>query len=134
VGGNYTPILQPIADIQFHSDLESDEPLGNISYLYAFSSIGVFIILLACINYMNLSTAKSVKRAAEIAMKKTLGSSKSSLVFSFLGESILLSFISLVFAILIVFIVLKGTSFNSLIDKNLVPDFMNNPLLLLGLL
>lgn len=132
VGGNYTPILQPIVDIQFHSDLESDEPLGNISYLYAFSSIGIFIILLACINYMNLSTAKSVKRAAEIAMKKTLGSSKSSLVFSFLGESILLSFISLVFAILIVFIVLKGTSFNSLIDKNLVPDFMNNPLLLLG--
>lgn len=132
VGGNYTPVLQPIADIHFYSDLDSDEPLGNISYLYAFSIIGVFIILLACINYMNLSTAKSVKRSGEIAMKKTLGSSRRSLLFSFLGESIFLSVISLVFAILIVFVVLSGTAFNSLIDKNLTADFFHNPLLLWG--
>jgi putative ABC transport system permease protein len=84
VGGKYTPILQPLADIHFHSDLDADEATGNIAYVYAFTGIGVFIILLACINYMNLSTAKSVKRAAEIAMKKTLGSGKRALVLSFL--------------------------------------------------
>ncbi len=132
VGGKYTPILQPLADIHFHSDLGSDEPLGNINYLYAFTSIGIFIILLACINYMNLSTAKSVKRAGEIAMKKTLGSSKSTLILSFLGESIFLSFISLLVAIAIVFTVLKATSFNSLIGKDLSPDFLTNPLLMIG--
>jgi putative ABC transport system permease protein len=65
VGGKYTPILQPLADVHFHSDLGSDEPQGNLSYLYAFTGIGLFIILLASINYMNLSTAKSVKRATE---------------------------------------------------------------------
>jgi putative ABC transport system permease protein len=132
VGGKYTPILQPLASIHFHSDLGADEPLGNISYLYAFSIIGVFIILLACINYMNLSTAKSVKRASEIAMKKTLGSGKRSLVFSFLGESVFLSLLSLVVAIVIVLLVLKTTSFNSLIGKDLTPDFFHNPLLLFG--
>ncbi|HTH54685.1 MAG TPA: ABC transporter permease [Cyclobacteriaceae bacterium] len=132
VGGQYTPVLQPLGDIHFHSDLQADEPVGNLSYLYAFTGIGIFIILLACINYMNLSTAKSMKRAAEIAMKKTLGSGKRSLVLSFLGESVFLSFISLVFAIVLVLLVLKATSFNSLIGKDLSPDFIHNPLLLFG--
>jgi putative ABC transport system permease protein len=132
VGGQYTPILQPLSDIHFHSDLQADEPIGNLSYLYAFTGIGVFIILLACINYMNLSTAKSMKRATEIAMKKTLGSGKRSLILSFLGESIFLSFISLLLAVGFVIFVLKATSFNSLIGKDLSPDFFHNPLLLIG--
>lgn len=132
VGGKYTPILEQLASIHFHSDLDADEPQGNIAYLYAFTGIGIFIILLACINYMNLSTAKSVKRAPEIAMKKTLGSGKRALVLSFLGESVFLSMVSLVLAIGIVFLVLKGTSFNQLIGKELTPDFAGNPLLLSG--
>lgn len=132
VGGKYDPILQPLASIHFHSDLESDEATGNIAYVYAFTGIGAFIILLACINYMNLSTAKSVKRAGEIAMKKTLGSGKRSLIFSFLGESVFLAFISLLVAVAIVWMVLNLTSFNSLVDKNLTADFFSNPVLLLG--
>lgn len=132
VGGKYTPILEPLASIHFHSGLDADEPQGNIAYLYAFTGIGIFIILLACINYMNLSTAKSVNRASEIAMKKTLGSGKRSLVYSFLGESVFLSMISLVVAIAMVFIVLKATSFNDLVEKDLSPDFFNNPVLLAG--
>lgn len=132
VGGQYDPILQPLADIHFHSDLQSDEATGNIAYVYAFTGIGIFIILLACINYMNLSTAKSVKRASEIAMKKTLGSSKQSLILSFLAESVFLSFVSLVVAIGFVLIVLNATSFTSLINKNLTVDFLNNPTLLVG--
>lgn len=134
VGGKYTPIVEPLADIHFHSTVEGDEPHGNIIYLYAFTGIGVFIILLACINYMNLSTAKSVSRATEIAMKKTLGSGKRALVVSFLSESIFLAFISLALAILLVLFVLKATSFNQLIGKNLDPDFLSNRLLLFGAL
>lgn len=132
VGGKYTPILESLASIHFHSDLDADEPHGNITYLYAFTGIGIFIIILACINYMNLSTAKSVSRATEIAMKKTLGSGKRALVFSFLGESVFLSFISLLLAVLLVFTILKATSFNQLIDKDLSPDFLHNPVLLFG--
>lgn len=133
VGGVYNPpILQPLASIHFHSDLDADQPQGNIAYLFAFTGIGVFIILLACINYMNLSTARSVNRAAEIAMKKTFGSGKLALALSFLGESIFLSFIALLVAIGIVFVVLNATSFSDLIGKNLTLDFVNNPLLILG--
>ena len=132
VGGKYTPILEPLADIHFHSDLQADEPQGNIAYLYAFTGIGIFIIILACINYMNLSTAKSVNRAAEIAMKKTLGSERRSLILSFLGESVLLSMISLVLAIIIVFLVLEATSFNQLIEKDLSADFLTDRFLLPG--
>jgi putative ABC transport system permease protein len=132
VGGQYDAILQPLASVHFDATLIDDEPTGNMAYLYAFSAIGLFIILLACINYMNLSTAKSVNRASEIAMKKTLGSGKSSLVLSFLGESVFLSLISLILAILLVFLVLNFSSFNSLIQKNLVLDFLGNTTLLFG--
>lgn len=132
VGGQYSAILQPLAEIHFDNSLLSDEPTGNKAYLYAFTGIGVFIMLLACINYMNLSTAKAVKRAAEIAMKKTLGGSKRSLIFSFLGESVFLSFISLLVAVALVQIILNFSAFNSLIEKDLVPDFFNNPILLFG--
>lgn len=132
VGGHYDPILENLADIHFHSTLSGDEPRGNLAYLYAFTGIGIFIIVLACINYMNLSTAKSVNRAGEIAMKKTLGSSKRSLILSFLGESVLLSLIAMVLAVAIVYLVINGTSFNSLISKNLSTDFVGNELLLAG--
>jgi putative ABC transport system permease protein len=132
IGGKYTPLLEPLADIHFHSTLGADEPHGNIVYLYAFTAVGLFIVLLACINYMNLSTAKSINRASEIALKKTLGSSKGALVISFLTESVLLSFISLIVAFFVVFFILRVTSFNSLIGLNLSPDFFHNPLLLFG--
>ena len=132
VGGKYEAILEPLTSIHFHSDLDSDEPHGNLTYVYAFTGIGIFIILLACINYMNLSTAKSVNRAGEIAMKKAMGSSKQALMFSFLGESILLSLVAFVMAIGLVFFVLQGTGFNNLIGRKLQPDFLHNPLLLFG--
>ncbi|HYC83852.1 MAG TPA: ABC transporter permease [Chryseosolibacter sp.] len=132
VGGKYTPVLHRLADIHFHSDLQYDEPLGNIAYVYAFTGIGIFIILLACINYMNLSTAKSVKRATEIAMKKTLGSSRRSLIISFLSESIFLSLVSLLAAVGIVYLILNLSTFNDLIGRNLTPDFFHNPTLLFG--
>lgn len=132
VGGTYTPILEPLAGIHFYSDLTRDEPHGNIAYVYAFTAIGMFIILLACINYMNLSTAKSVNRAGEIAMKKTLGSGKRELTFSFLAESVFLSIVSLLLAIGIVYVVLEATSFNDLIGKSLSADFFHNPVLLIG--
>lgn len=132
VGGKYTPVLEPLADIHFHSDLNADEPHGNLSYLYAFTGIGFFIILLACINYMNLATAKAVNRASEIAMRKTLGLGKGALRMAFLGESVLMAFASLVLAVAMVVFVLKGTAFNELIGKNLSANFTGNPLLIFG--
>lgn len=132
INGKYEPILERLDKIHFYSKQDYDEPHGNLAYLYAFTTIGIFIVLLACINYMNLSTAKSVKRATEIAMKKTFGSGKWALMLSFLTESIFLSFVSLVLAIAVVVFILNVTSFNALIAKNLSLDFLSNKILLLG--
>jgi putative ABC transport system permease protein len=132
LNGKNTPILESLSDIHFYSELQDGEPHGNLTYLNAFTGIGIFIILLACINYMNLSTAKAVGRATEIAVKKIAGSGRRILLLSTLGESILLSFISLIVAITLVFVVLNGSSFNQLIGKNLTPDFVHNTFLLFG--
>lgn len=132
VNGHYEPILERLDHIHFNSTLDGDEPRGNKAYLYAFTGIGIFIVLLACINYMNLATAKSVNRAGEMAMRKTLGSGKSGLMLAVLGESVLLSLVAYVVAIGLVFLVINGTAFNSMIEKQLTLDFVHNPVLLWG--
>ncbi len=132
VSGKNAPILEPLANIHFYSDLQDNEPHGNKAFLYAITCIGILIILLACINYMNLSTAKSISRTKEIMIKKIVGSRRRTMVLSFLSESILLSFISMILAIVIVFLLLNSTSFNLLIGKNLSLDFLHNQVLLFG--
>ncbi|MEQ1586202.1 MAG: FtsX-like permease family protein [Cyclobacteriaceae bacterium] len=131
IGGKYTPILEPLASIHLYSTLKADLPQGNIMYLYTLAGVGMFIILLACINYMNLSTAKSSSRSTEIAIKKTLGSGNRNLMVAFFIESILLSLISFILALFLVAFILTSTSFNLLIEKNLSLDIINQPELLI---
>ncbi|MBL7698975.1 MAG: ABC transporter permease [Chitinophagaceae bacterium] len=90
---------------------------GMIEYVRLFSIIAVIILLIACVNFMNLSTARSEKRAKEVGIRKTLGSGKSQLIFQFFLESIILSTIAFVVSIVAVYLLLPA--FNSLVDKNL---------------
>ena len=83
--------LQPLSDIHLHSDLIAEfQPNGNINYVFLFSGLAAFILILACINFMNLATARSVKRAKEVGIRKTLGSVRKQLVAQFFTESVLL--------------------------------------------
>ncbi|MCK5462382.1 MAG: ABC transporter permease, partial [Bacteroidales bacterium] len=102
--GNYWKyILQPLEEIHLTSDLDGEiEPNGNIQYVYIFSVVGLIILLIACINFMNLSTARSATRAREIGLRKVSGAGRRSVIVQFFGESVLLAFISLVFALIIV--------------------------------
>lgn len=89
--------LQPLTSIYFESDrLPEIGSTGDRSYVYIFSAIGIFILIIGCINFMNLSTAQSFHRAREVGIRKTLGVHKSQLIRQFLGESVLLVLISLV--------------------------------------
>ena len=99
IGGRVEYSIQPLTDIHLHSDL-LNEPAGqsDIAYIYAFSAIGLFILLIACINFMNLSTARSAKRAQEVGMRKVLGADKKKLVYQFLGETIILSSFAFIIA------------------------------------
>ncbi len=134
ISGQFSIIMEPLADIHFYSKLESDLPRGSIGYLYAFITVGCFIVILASINYMNLATAKSISRSKEVAVKKVMGSNKRALVVSFLAESIFLSFISLILSIGILFVLLKSTSFSNTIQKNLLLNFIENPVLVFGVI
>jgi putative ABC transport system permease protein len=94
--------LQPISDIHLYSEGISDEiPHGDIKYVWLFGGIACFILLLACINFINLSTAKSANRAKEVGLRKVVGSVRSYLVKQFLTESILYSMVSFIFGIIL---------------------------------
>lgn len=134
IEGTATPLLQPFTSIHFESDLANDEPNGNIYYVYTFSTIGFFLILLACINYMNLATARSVYRSGEIGIRKVLGVTRFSLFWSMLLEALVLSFIAMILSIIVCYIILSFTPFNFWIDKELTLDFINNTTLLFGVI
>jgi putative ABC transport system permease protein len=96
---------------------------GRIEYVRLFSIIAIFILIIACINFMNLTTARSVKRAKEIGVRKVVGALRSSLIRQFIGEAILLAILSLVIAILLVIALLPV--FNELTGKTIQPPFTN---------
>ncbi|RIV17255.1 ABC transporter permease [Fibrisoma montanum] len=117
--------LQKVTDIHLYSHTDSEiEPTSDIKNVYLFSAIGLFILLIACINYMNLATARSAGRAKEVGMRKVVGALRNQLVGQFLSESILLVLFALLFAIVLVVICLpslndftgKQLSFGQLID------------------
>lgn len=117
-GFTKTLFLQPVTDIHLHSSIGNElASNGNIIYLYILGSIAGFILLIACINFMNLSTAKSEQRAREVGVRKVLGAQKHSLVLRFLGESFLLCLISLILALVLAWLLLP--LFNSLTQKQL---------------
>lgn len=132
VDSDFKPRFVPLADVHFNSQALYDLATGNKAYTKSFTAIGILILILASINYMNLATARATSRSKEVGVRKVLGSSKFKLRSQFLIESILITFLSLVFAILIVQIIISLTSLNDLIDKDLKLDFVHNKLLLFG--
>ena len=130
--------LQPITDIHLNSDLNGEfEANGNKTYVLIFFVISVIILLIACINFMNLSTAKSSLRAKEVGLRKVVGSSRSKLMLQFLYESVILSFISLALGLLIIQILLPA--YRNFIGRQLHMHYFDNfmvipSLLALGLL
>ena len=117
-----TFFTQPITDIHLHSTLGFElEANGNSQYVYIFAAIALFILVIAIINFVNLSTARSADRAKEVGVRKTLGSPRSSLVGQFLTESLLVSLIAMLLALGLAEIFRRP--FNDLAAKNLTLNF-----------
>jgi putative ABC transport system permease protein len=125
--------VKPLSQFHFHSNVLGEiGQRGDMSKIYIFSAIGLFILLIACINFMNLSTARSAKRSREVGMRKVVGANKFSLVKQFLSESVLFAFLALMLAAVLAEIFLP--IFNKIIGRTLSLSFFDNWLISLGLI
>jgi len=125
--------LQPLKDIHLTSNYRYE--LGNNSTrqtVFVFAAVALFVLLIACINFINLSTARSAERAKEVGLRKTLGAERPQLVSQFLGESVAISLISLIVALVAIQLLLP--SFNTLAEKSLALNYLQQWPLLLGLI
>jgi putative ABC transport system permease protein len=117
-------VLQPMNNWRLYSEFKNGKVAGGrIQFVYLFAIIGFFVLLLACINFMNLSTARSEKRSKEVGIRKTVGSLKSQLISQFLSEAILIAGIAFLFCLLFAHLLLP--LFNTLSDKQMTLPFNN---------
>lgn len=133
-GNKLSYSLVPLTKIHLYSTDRDFElsPSGNIQYVYIFSAVAIFILLIACVNFMNLTTARSANRAKEVGIRKVLGTDRSNLMTQFLCESILMVAMSLVIAIGLVNIFLP--SFNHIANKSIEMKALLSPVILVSIL
>jgi putative ABC transport system permease protein len=123
---------QWLTDIHLHSQLDSEmKTNGNINIVLTFSAIALVILAIACINFMNLTTARSTQRAKEVGMRKVVGATHHQLIVQFLGESVLLTASAMLIAMALVELLLPW--FSAFVERDLAFDYLLNPKLLLGL-
>ncbi len=124
--------LWPITDVHLYSNLASEiEPNGNFDYVIVYLAVALFILLIACINFMNLSTARSSLRSMEVGLRKVMGADKSVLVRQFMGESFVMTFFAMLLAIVLVYLFLP--IFSDFTDKPLSLNFFLHPEYLLAI-
>ncbi len=126
---SYDLMTTPLSEVHLNSSLSGDLPTGNREYVYIFSIVAIFILLLAAINYMNMATAQSSGRSREVGMRKVMGAEKFQLIGQFLSESIILALIANFLALLLVVILLPD--FNSLTGKDMLINDIIQPEFLL---
>jgi putative ABC transport system permease protein len=125
--------LQRIPDIHLHSKIQDEaEAGGDISYIYIFGAVAGFMLIIACINYMNLATARSANRAKEVGIRKVMGSQRSQLIYQFITESVVIALIALVVSLVLIYLLLS--TFNTLSSKEIPFGYILQAPVLLSLL
>jgi putative ABC transport system permease protein len=125
--------LQQIPTIHLHSKIADEaEEGGDISTIYIFSAVALFMLIIACINYMNLATARSANRAKEVGIRKVMGSQRSQLILQFISESVVLALFSLLLSLILIYALLPV--FNSLANKELPFGYVLQPTIIFSLL
>lgn len=124
--------LQPITEIHLHSKIADEaEGGGDISYIYIFGAVALFMLVIACINYMNLATARSVNRAREVGLRKVMGSQRGLIMAQFLTESVVMAVMALTVSLLLIYLLLP--TFNVMANKHLDIQHLTQPVILLSL-
>jgi len=134
INGSWKSWLQPLTSVHLSSDVGYDLPTGNPIYLYGCAAVALFILLVACINYMNLATARAMRRAHSVGIRKILGASRLTLGLQFLGEAVLFSLLAVIIGVVIVEVTLRFTNINSLMGQQVSLDLAQHPALIAALL
>ncbi len=125
--------LQKITDIHLHSKIQDEaEAGGDISYIYIFGAVAAFMLIIACINYMNLATARSANRSKEVGIRKVMGSQRFQLLAQFITESIVIAFMAMAISIILIYALLPA--FNTLANKELPFSYILQPTVLFSLI
>lgn len=132
INASFNLMSTPLADTHFRQGLGSELPTGNRSYILIFSAVALFLLLIAAINYMNMATARSAKRAKEVGVRKVHGAYRNQLIRQFLSESVALAMVALLIAILVVTLLMPD--FNNLSGKSLNFSLRDNPVIFLEIL
>jgi ABC-type antimicrobial peptide transport system permease subunit len=125
-------MLAPLTGIHLHSYFGYGKPIGDVKYIYIFSAIALFVLLIACINFMNLATARSARRAREIGLRKVVGARRTSVALQFLGETILTSFVALLVAVGLIALLIEPAS--ALAGKDMSASILLRAEVLAGML
>lgn len=125
--------LQPITAIHLHSKIQDEaESGGDISYIYIFAAVAIFMLLIASINYMNLATARSANRAREVGIRKVMGSQRTQLIWQFLVESVVITVVALAVSLVLIYALLP--LFNQLSNKQLPFSYIIQPVIVWSLI
>lgn len=124
-------IVQALEDIHYGPSFVRDQPQGNIFYVYGFFMVAIFVLLIACINYTNLATARATKRAKEVGMRKVIGASRTQLIFQFFGESLAYVFIALLLALAFVEVAQRFTELGTVLGKSNLLDIREDTSILI---
>ena len=130
-GSTFLPFFQPLKDIHLRSsDFVYDNAIrGNETYVKALTIIAIFVLVIACFNFINLATARSLRRAKEIGVRKVVGADRKQLIFQFIGETILLSVFSMIIAAIATLLIIP--LLNQFTGKSIEFDLLNNPILVI---
>lgn len=135
INGTWRGWIEPLTQVHYHSVAGTyDQPVGNRFYLYGFAAVAIFIVLVACINYVNLATARATRRARSVGVQKILGAERGALILQFMIEAFLFTLIATILGIAIVEVTLTFAPVENLIGKPLRLDLVEQPLIGAGIL
>jgi putative ABC transport system permease protein len=125
---------QPLTKIHFDPEYRYDQPTGNILYVYGFVGVALFLIIVACINYTNLATARAIRRSKEIGMRRVIGATPEQLIVQFLGESICFALLAAVFGVVCLVIVSSTVGLGTVLGADMEIDLLRRPRIWLAVL
>ena len=127
-------ISQALTDIHFDNGYRYDQPIGNILYIYGFVAIALFLVIVACINYTNLATARAIGRSKEIGMRRVIGATKQQLIIQFLGESVCFTIIAAVIGVGVLYVINMIIGLDAMLGSTVELNISQQPVMLVWIL